>query len=125
MWNKKWYNSKYWQGRFLKKLRHASTISANLHTPCRAPTMPLCKRLLKATTQHVMVCVNSHLPSLYGMWAVSPASVSSDYHADFHEGHDNVGERQGHGTACVNQPCIRIRPPGRNLNPRPPEYKLG
>jgi hypothetical protein len=26
----------------------------------------------------------------------------SGYHANLHEGHGNVGEWQGHGTACVN-----------------------
>ena len=33
-------------------------VKDNSHTPCRAPTMPLRKRLLKATAQHGRECVN-------------------------------------------------------------------
>jgi hypothetical protein len=32
------------------------------------------------------------------------SSDISDYHEDFYEGHGTVGERQGRGMACVNEP---------------------
>jgi hypothetical protein len=78
-------------------------LKANSHIPCRAPTMPLCRRYLKATAQH-------------GRDTACPGSISSDYHAEsddwqvgffrlhaeFHEGQGTVGGRQRHGMACVN-----------------------
>ena len=86
--------------------------------PCRAPTLPLCKRLLKAMAQHGVgtawyVCI--HIGR----------SVSSDHHtefhdwqfgnlrlhANFHEGHGTVGGRQGHSKACV----IHITGHGRGM----------
>jgi hypothetical protein len=90
---------------------------------CHATTMPFLKRLLKATTQRGMGAV-WHRLSIDGMWATSPRSDSSGYHADFHEGHGRhcrrmagarhgmceftrhgmTGKRHGRGMACVNWP---------------------
>jgi hypothetical protein len=109
-----------------------------IHT-CHAAPVPCHDHLvLKATSQghgtarhgHGMACVNYHRLSRDGIRATCPHSVSSGYHAefhegyhqkhtnslncrtsssvisgyhaDFHEGHDTVGEWQGRGMACVS-----------------------
>jgi hypothetical protein len=43
------------------------------------------------------VCYQKHTNPLN---CRTSSSDISGYHADFHEGHGTVGERQGRGTAC-------------------------
>jgi hypothetical protein len=105
--------------------------------PCHTTTMPSGSDFLRprhsaawARHRYGMTYENYHRPSRDGMWAISPRSASSGYHAefhggcyqkhtnplncrirnsdisgyhaDFHEGHGTVGEWQGRGMECVN-----------------------
>ena len=52
----------------------------------RALPLPWCA-VFQATQGHGMPCVNQQRPSLDGLWATCPASVSSGYRAELHEGY--------------------------------------
>ena len=73
--NKRSWNSQHSAWGFASV--HKSTVFHS-HIPCRAPAIPLWKRFLKVTAQQV--CANQHQHRV-----TCPRSVSSDYHAEFHD----------------------------------------
>jgi hypothetical protein len=65
---------------------HRATV-LNSHMPCRAQTMPLRKRLLKATAQHGMGAARHVRINIGRLWtATCLVSASAGYHADIYEG---------------------------------------
>jgi hypothetical protein len=61
---------------------------------------PACVRLLPLN--HVEFHEGCYQQYANALNCRTSSSDISGYHADFHEGHGTVGERQGRGKACVN-----------------------
>jgi len=103
---------------FFSRLRHSTAVERR---PVGSPPAfgvfrlqrEVPRRLLSETYQSSQRSIPQSVKSgsstlqkddLLNCW-ISTSDISG-YHAEFHEGHGNVGARHGHGMLCVNRPLM-------------------